>query len=222
MITKCTRCGHQKIIDSPLYSSPAIKCDACGDYFYENKFKEAALYPPPVNVKEKQHFFTYVAGVVGIFFFLFGIIAAIAEEDVSYLVMALIGLIFFSTQFYLVWDANKEYRKREEIYQKELAESKSRLRSKRYQDLLISCSDSNETVIRMLEQYNSKNSLTPIDDSVLLTVETQKQQPLQPQALEQPQNEEKPVINLFCRKCGAKLFDDNVFCHRCGEKIRTE
>ena len=222
MIAKCTRCGHQKIVQCSIYSSPAIKCDVCGDYFYENKCKEAALYPPPVNVKEKQHIFTYVAGVAGIFFFLFGIIVAIAAEDASYLIMALIGLIFFSTQFFLVWNAHREYKKREETYQKALADSKARLRSKKYQELLISCSGSNEKLIELLEEYNRRNKLTIVDDTVLPEMENEKQQPLQTQVLDQLQNNEELVSNFFCRKCGTKLFDDSIFCHRCGEKIRIE
>ena len=222
MIIKCSKCGHQKIVDSPLYSSPAIKCDACGDYFYESKFKEAALYPPPVNVKEKQHFFTYCAGVLGILFFLFGVICTITEADASYLGMALFGLILFATQFFLIWNANKEYRKREETFQKALAESKSRLRSKRYQDLLISCSNSNETVIKLLEQYNSKNNLTPVDDPIISEAASVAPAHLQPQEIEVSPKETVSTNNVFCRKCGAKLFDDSVFCHRCGEKTRNE
>ena len=137
MIIKCSRCGHQKIVDLPLYSSPAIKCDACDDYFYEEKFKEAALYPPPVNVKERQSFFIHSGGVLGAIFLLFGVIGAITNADSSYLGVALIGLLMFGTYVFLIWSTNKEYRKREEIYQKALAESKVRLRSKKYQDLLM-------------------------------------------------------------------------------------
>ena len=28
-----------------------------------------------------------------------------------------------------------------------------------------------------------------------------------------------PTHNLFCRKCGTKLFSDSVFCHQCGTKV---
>lgn len=239
MITKCSKCGHQKIVSSPLYSSPAIKCDVCGDYFYESKFKEAALYPPPVNVKESQHFMIYVGGVIGVFLFLFGIVGAIVAADASHLRTALIGLIMFGGMFYLVWSANKEYRNREETYQKALAESKLRLKSKRYQDLLISCSDSNETIIKLLEQYNRRNHIVFTDDTPLPTVEEdvvsepQRMPTAEPETEsceKQPVVESSPIVkepitntnqNLFCRKCGARLFDDSVFCHRCGEQTRS-
>lgn len=28
-----------------------------------------------------------------------------------------------------------------------------------------------------------------------------------------------PAENLFCRKCGTKLYGDSVFCHRCGARV---
>lgn len=28
-----------------------------------------------------------------------------------------------------------------------------------------------------------------------------------------------PVQNVFCRKCGTKLYSDSVFCHQCGAKL---
>lgn len=222
MIIKCSRCGHQKIVDMPLYSSPAIKCDACGDYFYEDKFKEAALYPPPVNVKERQSFFIYSGGVLGVIFLLFGIIGAITYADASYLGSACVGLLMFGTSFFLIWSANKEYRKREETYQKALAESKSRLRSKKYQDLLIDCSNQNSTVIKLLEQYNKRNNLVPIDEEPATLEKPQTPLVAQPQ-----KNDKEPATlpttdNVYCRKCGAKLFDDSVFCHRCGTETRNQ
>ena len=27
---------------------------------------------------------------------------------------------------------------------------------------------------------------------------------------------------MYCKKCGAKLFDDSVFCHKCGTKVQRE
>ena len=222
MIIKCSRCGHQKIVDLPLYSSPAIKCDACGDYFYEEKFKEAALYPPPVNVKERHSFFTYSGGVLGAIFLVFGIIGAIAEADASFLGTALIGLLMFGTFFFLIWSANKEYRKREETYQKALAESKARLRSKKYQDLLIDSSNQNETVIKLLEQYNKRNNLTPSDEAPKIEEAPKPAPVVQPQLNETTLATTQSTVNVFCRKCGAKLFDDSVFCHHCGEKTRNQ
>lgn len=238
MITKCSKCGHQKIVNSPLYSSPAIKCDACGDYFYESKFKEAALYPPPVNVKEKQHFLIYVGGVIGVFLFLIGIMGAILAADASHLGTAAIGLLMFGGMFYLVWSANKEYQNRENTYQKALAESKLRLKNKHYQDLLIACSGSDATVIKLLDQYNRKNNIVFEEEAPLPTAKENIAPEPQQVTIGEPasavckeQTQETPVAienpiaeinqNLFCRKCGAKLFDDSVFCHRCGEQTRN-
>ena len=224
IVIKCTKCGHQKIVDQPLYSSPIFKCDACGDHFYESKFKEAALYPRPVNVKEKQGCLTYAAVILGAIFVLFGIVMAISEEDASFLIYSLIGLIFFLSQIFLFWNAEKEFKKREQKYEELLNESKKRLQSKKYQDLLILASDSNETIIKLLEKYNSQNHIVPSDDveeNVVPIVHTPEKVEIVEIETEITKDDYSNQ-NRFCRKCGSKLFDDSVFCHCCGEKIRLE
>lgn len=38
---------------------------------------------------------------------------------------------------------------------------------------------------------------------------------------EEPSTSSAPVRNVYCRKCGHKLYEDSIFCDKCGTKIKT-
>ncbi len=218
MIIKCSKCNHQKIVDNPLYSSPVFKCDNCGNSFYDNRFKEAALYPRPINIREKQNaFFTYGTSGCGVFLVLLGAI-------LSLLPLVLIGLFILVGVLLIFLISIYEFRQREATYKKILNESNERLRSRKYQELLLSSSNFDETVINLLEKYNQENSIVFLEDSREGTKLNPDNSLEKERGVELDLNKAKKLknkkANKFCRKCGSNLFEDSLFCHCCGEKIK--
>ncbi|MBQ9414713.1 MAG: zinc ribbon domain-containing protein, partial [Clostridia bacterium] len=45
---------------------------------------------------------------------------------------------------------------------------------------------------------------------------------VEPEPVEQDDAEDEPIPDrpLFCRRCGAKLYEDSLFCNKCGTQIK--
>lgn len=226
MIAKCTKCGHQSVVDKPLYDSPVVKCSACGEYFYEKKIIEAALFPPHNINKEKVGFFTYTGALIGAFMFIFGFVEKSIENDASYLVLSILGLVFLVSYVYIIWKASHTFAKRKEKYNKFLIESKSRLKNKEYQDLLLRSSNHDEHILKLLKEYNSTNNLvfsntdnkTTKPKTTHVSAETNKIVAKENTAYEHIVDN---TSGLICQNCGTTLIDDSKFCHKCGTTINT-
>lgn len=159
MIAKCTKCGHQQREDRPAYSSPVVQCQACGTHYYEKKFREAALEPPPAQTAywESYDFFPFVMLVIiDILLILFA-----KKRDAAFWEI-FSGIAFFtvlaSISVVSAYIKDKRYKR---LYAKVIEESKQRLRSKEYRDLLLQASGNNPELARALGEH------IPQDGSVL-------------------------------------------------------
>lgn len=233
MIVKCSFCGKQKIVDTELYGTPLVHCDSCKKLFYDNKIKEPALNPPPINEREKLSFFIYLGVFFGLGFTIFSL-SGVFTEGTDYLLFLIFGLVWTAGSVLLIWSTYRDKNKRNEHYLKLLRDSQQRLSSVDYQEQLIVASNGNADVVSLLRKYNLSNNLDFIldVDSIIHkyellneTVDTNEnnEQVESDNIAEQNDTKEIPNIDmsikLFCRKCGTELLVDSDFCHRCGEKV---
>lgn len=238
MLVKCSFCGKQKIVENELFGSPIFRCDVCKKMFYDNKVKEPALNPPPINEREKLSFFIYLGVLFGFGFTVFGLWGVFADGS-DYLGFLIFGLLWTIGSIVLIWSTYRDKRKREAHYQKLLKESNQRLSSFVYQEQLIVASNGNDEIVSLLKKYNSSNRLDFIIDvnNILSKYESKNiADDINNQIEEEittiihntedisvnvePQQDNK--IKLFCRKCGTELLLDSEFCHRCGEKVKIK
>lgn len=238
MLVRCSFCGKQKIVDNEFFSSPIFRCDVCKKLFYDEKIKEPALNPPPVNEREKLSFFIYLGVLFGLGFTIFGL-SGVFIDGSDYLVFLIFGLLWTIGSILLIWSTYRDKKKREEHYQKLLKESHKRLSNFSYQEQLIVASNGNNEIVSLLKKYNSSHRLDfVIDvDSILHNYEleniaddnnnkieekiTEVADVVEEVSINEKQ-ETKKEIKLFCRKCGTELLLDSDFCHRCGEKVEIK
>lgn len=155
MFVKCPFCGKQKNVDK-IFGSPLCRCDVCEKIFYDERIKEPALYPPPVNKMEQLGFFTYSGLFIGAGFLMFGFFGMLAG-DMDLLPALFAGLLATAISGYLILSAYRDKNKREECYQKLLKESQQKLSDFSYQKQLIVASNGNEQVVSLLQKYNSSH-----------------------------------------------------------------
>ncbi len=235
MLVRCSFCGKQKIVDNELFSSPVFRCDVCKKLFYDEKIKEPALNPPPVNEREKLSFFIYLGVLFGLGLTIFGLSGVFTDVS-DYLFFLIFGLLWTISSILLIWSTYRDKNKRKEHYQKLLKESHQRLSNFSYQEQLIIASNGNNEIASLLKKYNSSHRLDfTIDvDSILHKYELQniandindkteeevvKVVDVVEDVFINEEQEPKNEIKLFCRRCGTELLCDSDFCHRCGERV---
>lgn len=238
MLVRCPLCGKQKIVDNEPFGSPVFRCDTCKKIFYDEKIKEPALNPPPVNEREKLSFFIYSAVPLGLGFTIMGL-WSVFTYGLDYLLLLVMGPILTIGSILLIRSTYRDKEKRDEHYQKLLKESHQRLSKFDYQEQLIVASKGNSQIVSLLKKYNSSHCLDFIldVDNILhdyelknITGDTNDKveedlMEIFDAVKEIPIDEEQEVkndIKLFCRKCGAELLLDSDFCHRCGEKVEVK
>ena len=230
MLVKCSFCGKQKIVENELYSSPLFRCEGCGKLFYDNKIKEPALNPPPVNEREKISFLIYLGIPMGLVGTIFGFWGMISYET-EFLFMLIFCLLMTVGDCFWIYSSYRDRDKRNEYYQKLLNDSHQRLSKLSYQKQLIVASNGNTDIVSLLEKYNKSHHLDYVLDveDILhnyeaenITVSEQKKT----KAVNVAEGisicediQDNTDIKLFCRKCGTELLLDSTFCHRCGKKV---
>lgn len=156
MIAKCTKCGHQQREDRPAYSSPIVQCQACGTHYYEEKFREAALFPPSKQTIYRERTSYIAAGLEIILSFV--VLLYLSAKGGFWLALF---LIFLPTCILACWYMEYPYVKEKRYkaaHTRAMAESNQRLRSKDYQDLLLQACGNRPKIANALERYSMQHS----------------------------------------------------------------
>ena len=154
MIVKCPKCGHRQREDRPAYSSPMVHCQACGAHYYEEKFREAALFPPDKQTVYREKTSYIAAGLVIVMSFV--VLLYLSAQGAFWLTLFAVFLpACIGACWYMEYPYEKEKRYKTARTQA-MAESNRRLRDKAYQELLLEASGNKPKIANALERYNTR------------------------------------------------------------------